>query len=44
MLSAAFATLSQELHMPPFTLFLIALSLTDGNVFLLKMDNLDLFI
>ncbi|KAH8118190.1 PigN-domain-containing protein [Phellopilus nigrolimitatus] len=30
MLSAAFATLSTALHVPPFALFLIALSLTDG--------------
>ncbi|KAI5122738.1 hypothetical protein M0805_009823 [Coniferiporia weirii] len=30
MLSATFATLSLELRMPPFALFLIALSMTDG--------------
>ena len=30
MLAAAFAILSRRLRMPPFTLFLIALSLTDG--------------
>jgi phosphatidylinositol glycan class N len=29
-LSAAFATLNARLGMPPFALFLIALSLTDG--------------
>ncbi|KAL5485869.1 MCD4 [Sanghuangporus weigelae] len=29
-LAASFASLSRELRMPPFTLFLIALSLTDG--------------
>ena len=30
MLSAAFAHLNAKLHMPPFSLFMIALSLTDG--------------
>ncbi|KAF8527215.1 PigN-domain-containing protein [Gautieria morchelliformis] len=30
MLSAAFATLTARLHLPPFSLFLVALSLTDG--------------
>lgn len=42
-LSAAFATLNARLGMPPFALFLIALSLTDGaTVFLFATKVLDI--
>jgi phosphatidylinositol glycan class N len=34
-LSAVFATLNAKLHLPPFSLFLVALTLTDGGLFLL---------
>jgi phosphatidylinositol glycan class N len=30
-LSVAFATLNARLHLPPFSLFLVALTLTDGK-------------
>ena len=36
MLSAAFAHLNAKLHMPPFSLFMIALSLTDGMYLVLS--------
>ena len=35
-LSVAFATLNRNLGMPPFALFLVALSLTDGTATLLS--------
>jgi hypothetical protein len=36
MLSVIFATLNARLHLPPFSLFLIALTLTDGEYAAIK--------